>query len=130
MLNQHARLSKIAMYLLVTVLIAMVSGVAIGSELNVLLYSGGSVTQITNDNNSRNPRINDLGHLVWKGVNITPQIYSRIFFYNGTIKEIINSDGGYTPDIGKDDKIVYAAGGLYFCDGNSTTKIVNSGWAP
>jgi hypothetical protein len=131
MLNRHARLAIVGMWILFTVIMAAAPDAAIGDGLNVFLYSGGSVTQITNDNNGRNARINDLGHLVWK----TTQFPANICYYNGIIYQVPNSYG-YTPDISNSDKIVFAGAvegkaGICLYDGVITSNIIEgTGWAP
>ena len=96
MLNRHARLSIIGMGLLVTMILAAFPDAAIGES--ILLFSGGNVTQITN--NGRSPAINDLGHLVWK----TSE--SNICYYNGSIHQVTNSYS-ITPDINNSNSIVF-----------------------
>jgi hypothetical protein len=120
------------MWMLVTVIMAAAPDAAFGAGLNVFLYSGGSVTQITHDNNGRNARINDLGHLVWKTTLLYP---TDICYYNGSIHQVPNSYG-YTPDISNADKIVFGGAvdgeaGICLYDGVTASNIIKgNGWAP
>ena len=96
----------------------------------IYLYKECNPTLIRKQSNCRNPRLNDLGQIVWKEHDV--DFMDDIFFYNGSNSSNIGGPGAM-PDINNDGKIVWVGttgGGVILYDNNTPISIIPDGSAP
>jgi hypothetical protein len=98
----------------------------LGDSFRIYLYKDNNPFIIRDQNGCRNPRLNDLGQIVWKEFDVDGEY---IFFHNGSNISKIGGPGS-VPDINNDGKIVWGQVGIILYDNNTPNNIVSDGYWP
>jgi len=95
---------------------------------DIFLYSGGSITKLTNNGYCRlcgyhSPQINNSGQVVWDRTGGT-----GIFFYSGGVTTQLSgsSSWGHSPQINNSGQVVWVSDGINLYSGGVTTQLPNS----
>jgi PKD repeat protein/pimeloyl-ACP methyl ester carboxylesterase len=106
------------------------------NSMQIFLYDGSIIKQLTNSSYNVSPQINDNGHVVWSGHDGSG--YNAIFLYDGsTTTQLTNSGHNHNPQINNNGHVVWSGytdlnGGwhseIFLYDGSTTTQLTNSGY--